>query len=65
MLKTFKLVPKIDENSNVLSVVCMTGTGETMVIAQMLLPKDGQRNDDVVLADEICSCIRKRMKHSI
>jgi hypothetical protein len=63
MKGNFRLVPKFSEN--MMDIVFVLPNGDCRVIARVCLPCDGQHNDDLSCAEEICSALRKRIRRSV
>jgi hypothetical protein len=65
---SYKIVPKFIKDNNgahTIHIGIVFSNGEKKLLAVVLLPHDGQLNDDVQCAEEICTSIRKRIKKSV
>lgn len=62
MSNNFKLVPKFYNN---LLNIWYVSEDQSLLIAQLLMPNDQQRMDDVQVAGDICSCLKKRIKKTV
>jgi len=61
---SFRLVPKMVDNST-FGIWIVTNSGETRQIGQFIVPNDGQMNDNLDAAQEICNIMRKRIRRSV
>jgi hypothetical protein len=63
MNSRFRLVPKM-VSSNVMDVYIVAGN-DSIKIAQILFPNDGQMNDNLMAAEEIVKILTKRIRRSV
>lgn len=59
----FKLVPKM-VTPNIMTIHAVTAS-ESMQIAEIHLPNDGQMNDNLEAAEGICAVLKKRIRKSV
>lgn len=60
---SFRIVPKFQDN--ILDIGIVLSNGESMHIARIFMPKDGQINDNVECGNAICLALKKRIKKSV